>query len=203
MFTISHIFRADFKDYCELCFKTYGDRVKNWITINEPLIMAKLGYDFGVGPPARCSVPVKEHAPPCTGGNSGTEPYTVSHNLLLAHATVVNLYRDKFLVSHTLIHLPSTFGINIKSMRLFSWLMFIYYFAYLKGDQGGQIGISLVGQYVEPFSNSIEDKAAAKRLMDFEIGWLVRSSIYCWNKYRLYSDSCLLFSFEINKTYFP
>ncbi|KAM2067190.1 hypothetical protein COP2_044843 [Malus domestica] len=140
---LSRSFVADFKDYCELCFKTYGDRVKNWITINEPLIMAKLGYDLGVGPPARCSVPVKEHAPACTGGNSGTEPYTVSHNLLLAHATVVNLYRDKFL-----------------------------------GDQGGQIGISLVGQYDEPFSNSVEDKAAAKRLMDFEIGWYMEPLVY-------------------------
>ena len=28
---------AYFKDYCEICFKNYGDRVKTWITFNEPL----------------------------------------------------------------------------------------------------------------------------------------------------------------------
>ncbi|KAL6277983.1 hypothetical protein ACE6H2_021584 [Prunus campanulata] len=43
--------------------------------------------------------------------NSATKPYIVSHNLLLAHATVVELYREKF-----------------------------------QEKQGGQSGISLVGQ---------------------------------------------------------
>lgn len=81
----------DFKDYAEICFKTYGDRVKNWITINEPLITAKYGYDFGGNPPARCSDRKR-----CNAGNSATEPYIASHNLLLAHATAVKLYKEKF-----------------------------------------------------------------------------------------------------------
>lgn len=40
-------------------------------------------------------------------------------------------------------------------------------------EQGGQIGLSLVGQYYEPYSNSPRDTAAAKRALDFELGWLV------------------------------
>uniref|UniRef100_A0A0D3B845 thioglucosidase n=1 Tax=Brassica oleracea var. oleracea TaxID=109376 RepID=A0A0D3B845_BRAOL len=32
----------------------------------------------------------------CYGGNSSTEPYIVAHNQLLAHATVVDLYRIKY-----------------------------------------------------------------------------------------------------------
>ncbi|KAF5732204.1 beta-glucosidase 24-like [Tripterygium wilfordii] len=44
-----------FKDYSEICFKTFGDRVKNWITVNEPFILAQLGHDIGMGPPGRCS----------------------------------------------------------------------------------------------------------------------------------------------------
>ncbi|PQM38577.1 beta-glucosidase 12-like [Prunus yedoensis var. nudiflora] len=61
-----------------------------------------------------------------SAGNSATEPYIVSHNLLLAHATVLERYREKF-----------------------------------QEKQGGQIGISLVGQYVEPYSESAEDRTFA------------------------------------------
>nr|XP_028960113.1 furostanol glycoside 26-O-beta-glucosidase-like isoform X2 [Malus domestica] len=91
---LNRSFVKDFKDYSELCFKLFGDRVKNWFTINEPWIMAKMGYDKGVGPPGRCSV---QTVFPCTnGGNSATEPYIVAHHLLLAHSSVVELYRKKF-----------------------------------------------------------------------------------------------------------
>lgn len=43
----------------------------------------------------------------------------------------------------------------------------------LQAEQGGQIGLSLVGQYYVPHSNSLHDKKAARRAMDFELGWLV------------------------------
>lgn len=72
--------------------------------------MAKIGYDLGAGPPARCSVPGNAKRP-CTAGNSATEPYIVSHHLLLAHGTAVKLYREKYLVrqsvtyfNHNLLH---------------------------------------------------------------------------------------------------
>ncbi|KAJ4733396.1 Beta-glucosidase [Rhynchospora pubera] len=78
-----------FANYAEFCFKTFGDRVKNWFTINEPRIMAAFGYDQKMNPPFRCTG--------CAaGGNSSTEPYLVTHHLLLAHATAVKRYRDKY-----------------------------------------------------------------------------------------------------------
>ncbi|KAK4856307.1 hypothetical protein QYF36_016186 [Acer negundo] len=88
---LSRRFVDDFKDYAEILFNTFGDRVKNWITMNEPLITAKYGYDFGMPPQGRCS-----DRKTCKSGNSSTEPYTVAHNLLLAHATVASLYKHKF-----------------------------------------------------------------------------------------------------------
>ncbi|XP_043694664.1 beta-glucosidase 44-like [Telopea speciosissima] len=82
----------DYANYAEFCFKTFGDRVKNWMTFNEPRVVAALGYDNGIFAPARCSQPFGN----CTAGNSATEPYIVAHNLLLSHATAVKRYREKY-----------------------------------------------------------------------------------------------------------
>lgn len=41
--------------YADLCFQTFGDRVKNWITFNEPRIMVWYGFGLGYGTPGRCS----------------------------------------------------------------------------------------------------------------------------------------------------
>eukprot|EP01018_Ginkgo_biloba_P003114 Gb_13349 [translate_table: standard] len=72
----------DFVAYADVCFKEFGDRVKNWITFNEPNAIAPFGYDVPVLPPKHCSVP-RGH---CLTGNSTTEPYIVGHHILLSHA---------------------------------------------------------------------------------------------------------------------
>ncbi|KAK9941272.1 hypothetical protein M0R45_017885 [Rubus argutus] len=82
-----------FKDYANLCYKEFGDRVKNWITLNEPWSYSNGGYVIGTFAPTRCSYWQKLN---CTGGDSGTEPYLASHYQLLAHAAAVKLYRDKY-----------------------------------------------------------------------------------------------------------
>ncbi|KAJ3672945.1 hypothetical protein LUZ60_006319 [Juncus effusus] len=66
-----------FANYAEFCFRTFGDRVKNWMTVNEPRIMAA-NY---------------------AGGNVSTESYIVTHHVLLAHATAVKIYREKYQAS--------------------------------------------------------------------------------------------------------
>ncbi|KAI4375473.1 hypothetical protein MLD38_013339 [Melastoma candidum] len=78
----------DFADYAEFCFKTFGNRVKNWMTFNEPRVVAALGFDNGINPPSRCS---KEYGN-CTAGNSGTEPYIAAHNMILSHAEAARRY---------------------------------------------------------------------------------------------------------------
>ncbi|KAL0308889.1 UNVERIFIED_CONTAM: Beta-glucosidase 12, partial [Sesamum radiatum] len=37
----------DFKDFAELCFNEFGDRIKHWITMNEPFTFSNGGYDGG------------------------------------------------------------------------------------------------------------------------------------------------------------
>ncbi|MFT7559962.1 MAG: beta-galactosidase [Flavobacteriales bacterium] len=71
----------DFVNYARVCFERFGDRVKHWISLNEPWCSAMLGHGLGVKAPGRVSL---------------TEPYIVGHNLLIAHAKTVELYRREF-----------------------------------------------------------------------------------------------------------
>lgn len=82
----------DFADYAEVCFREFGDRVKHWITLNEPLLYSTQGYGSGSSPPMRCSKSVAN----CNAGDSSTEPYVVTHHLILSHAAAVKVYRQKF-----------------------------------------------------------------------------------------------------------
>ncbi|XP_070832686.1 lactase/phlorizin hydrolase-like [Chaetodon trifascialis] len=71
-----------FNDFCDFCFATFGDRVKFWMTFNEPQTIAWSGYGLGQIPPN-----VK---------NPGTAPYRVAHNLIKAHAKAYHTYHDKY-----------------------------------------------------------------------------------------------------------
>ncbi|RID47559.1 hypothetical protein BRARA_I04145 [Brassica rapa] len=79
----------DFRDYAELCFQKFGDR----ININEPFTVVKQGYLTGEKAPGRCSSFTN---PNCLGGDGATEPYIVGHNFLLAHGAAVKVYREKY-----------------------------------------------------------------------------------------------------------
>ncbi|KAM5582563.1 beta-glucosidase 12-like [Rosa sericea] len=85
-----------FRDYAELCYKEFGDRVKHWITLNQPWAYSNGGYATGSKAPGRCSAWQQLN---CTGGDSGTEPYLVGHHLLLSHAAAVKLYKQKYQAS--------------------------------------------------------------------------------------------------------
>ncbi|KAJ4753102.1 beta glucosidase 12 [Rhynchospora pubera] len=125
----------DFRDYAEVCFQEFGDRVKNWITFNEPWSYSVGGYGSGILAPGRCSPWVDTN---CLGGDSAKEPYIVAHNQLLAHAATVAIYRKKF-----------------------------------QEAQKGKIGITLVSNWMIPYSNSKADKESAARALDFMYGWFM------------------------------
>ncbi|GAU49488.1 hypothetical protein TSUD_88550 [Trifolium subterraneum] len=90
---LSRFIVKDFQDYAELCFKEFGDRVKYWVTLNEPWSYSQHGYATGRMAPGRCSSWMN---PNCTGGDSATEPYFVTHNQLLAHAAAVDVYKKMY-----------------------------------------------------------------------------------------------------------
>lgn len=71
-----------FNEYCDFCFATFGDRVKFWITFNEPYVIAWIGYGLGMFPPN-----IKD---------PGYAPYRITHNLIKAHAKAYHTYDDKY-----------------------------------------------------------------------------------------------------------
>uniref|UniRef100_A0A6N2KKK3 Beta-glucosidase n=1 Tax=Salix viminalis TaxID=40686 RepID=A0A6N2KKK3_SALVM len=83
----------DYEDYAQICFREFGDRVKYWITLNEPWSFSMGGYAAGLLAPGRCS---DWQGLNCAGGDSGTEPYLAAHYQLLAHAKAVQLYKKKY-----------------------------------------------------------------------------------------------------------
>ncbi|XP_057519801.1 cyanidin 3-O-glucoside 5-O-glucosyltransferase (acyl-glucose)-like isoform X2 [Amaranthus tricolor] len=65
-------FVEDFTKYADVCFELFGDRVLHWTTINEPNC-----YSFVL--------------------NAKTpKVINVAHKLLIGHASVANLYREKY-----------------------------------------------------------------------------------------------------------
>ncbi len=70
-----------FQEYADICFSHFGDRVKHWITFNEPWVTAILGYGQGVFAPGRIS---------------NSEPYQAAHTMLRSHALAVQTYRERY-----------------------------------------------------------------------------------------------------------
>jgi beta-glucosidase len=67
-----------FAEYAQVCFDAYGDRVRHWLTINEPWIVGLLGFRLGL------------HAPGVEGDLRGE--VSAFHHLLLAHGLATQAY---------------------------------------------------------------------------------------------------------------
>ncbi|XP_029009397.1 lactase-like b isoform X2 [Betta splendens] len=67
-----------FNEFANLCFERFGNRVKHWITFNNPWSVAVEGYETG------------EHAPGVR--LSGTGAYRAAHHIIKAHAKVWHTY---------------------------------------------------------------------------------------------------------------
>ena len=80
--------------FAEICFKKFGDRVKYWVTINEPGLFVNRACIWGTYPPGQCSKPFGN----CSFGNSDIETLIAMHNVLLSHSMAVHLYRKHFQV---------------------------------------------------------------------------------------------------------
>ncbi|PIA42746.1 hypothetical protein AQUCO_02000298v1 [Aquilegia coerulea] len=126
----------DYAEFAEFCFKAFGDRVKKWMTVNEPSIFATHGYLNGINAPGRCSPPNGN----CTEGDSLREPYIVSHNLLLAHTHAVKIYRTKYQEKQ-----KGSIGISLHS----DWYM-PYSTSQMDVDATQRVLDNSLGLYIDP-----------------------------------------------------
>lgn len=76
---------SKFEEYANFCFKTFGEKVRLWITINEPHVNCAFGYASGF------------HAPGVQDPLVGF--YKVSRTMLLSHAKAYRLYDSKYRAS--------------------------------------------------------------------------------------------------------
>ncbi|XP_065212470.1 myrosinase 1-like [Planococcus citri] len=111
-----------FEDYARLIFQLYGNKVKWWNTINEPLEIIH-GYTE------------RRYAPYLSLDEFGGD-YMAGHTLLKAHARAYHVYDKEF-----------------------------------RCAQQGKLSITLSGFFHVPKSDSQDDKDAAERANQFELGW--------------------------------
>ncbi len=86
-----------FNQYADFCFKTFGGKIKKWLTFNEISTFAWGGYAGGYHAPGRCSPDVGSWCKDVGGGgNTSTEPYIVVHHVMIGHGLAVQTYRNKY-----------------------------------------------------------------------------------------------------------
>ena len=83
----------EFQNFAKICFEHFGDRVKKWATFNEPWSIAQNGYIAGNFPPNETFQIGKA--------------IQIEHNLMVAHAKALHLYKTmglkgKIGIVHTL-----------------------------------------------------------------------------------------------------
>jgi len=76
LFLNSDFFVEKFTEFADVLYDRFGDRVKSWFTFNEPYCISVYGYS--------------------QGPNMDKDPYTVTHNILLAHASAYRRYDSKY-----------------------------------------------------------------------------------------------------------
>ena len=85
-----------YAEYAEIAARKLGDRVKRWMTFNEPFVSAYIGYYEG------------RHAP---GHRDMDEMLTAAHHLLLAHGWAVPVIRNT--VAHVKVGIVLNLGSQV------------------------------------------------------------------------------------------
>lgn len=97
-----------FTEYSRIAFENFGDRVKTWITINEPSLVCHQGYGIAAMAPGIDS--------------DGLGEYLCIKNVLKAHASVYHLYNNTFRATQKGMLWQITVGCTRALVLLFSYM---------------------------------------------------------------------------------
>ncbi len=86
-----------FEEYAQVAAKAFGDRVKHFITFNEPQVFLGAGYESGRNAPGK-TLPVEDTV-------------LMSHNIMLAHGLAVKKIREN--VENSIVGYAPTCGASI------------------------------------------------------------------------------------------
>lgn len=96
-----------YADYARVLFDRFGDRVKIWLTVNEPKNVCALGYGT-------------IYLAPGYVNQSGIADYMCGHNILLAHARAYHMYTDEYKPwqnGKLLLYIDDFFGLIVFSRK--------------------------------------------------------------------------------------
>ncbi|KAL3522200.1 hypothetical protein ACH5RR_015034 [Cinchona calisaya] len=192
----------DFRDYADICFREFGKEVKYWITINEPWSYAYGGYvlkDFLA--PGLGQVDDKfDDDEKAVTNSDGSISYLEKENdddafLFLACRYSYQTLTVKMSIKNLLLNRSNSEPSDPQIPHDEDPFKYAYIVAHnqllahgkaaklykekYQREQNGKIGITLVTGWFEPYDcDSQKDRDAAKRALDFSLGWFMHPLIY-------------------------
>ncbi|KAK4480870.1 hypothetical protein RD792_011722 [Penstemon davidsonii] len=167
--------KEDFREYAEVCFWEFGDRVKYWTTLNEPWTYAVMGYVTGTFPPG-------DHDDLLLGQTSKKElkPSRLpNHRGVLDIGNPIPITVERYSKNRSTVK-PAQRPYTVARNLLLAHSEAVHsYRTKFQERQNGKIGIVLNSNWLVPLDpNSDADVKAAKRGVDFMLGWFLDPVLY-------------------------
>ncbi|KAK6162029.1 hypothetical protein DH2020_001870 [Rehmannia glutinosa] len=198
----------DFRDFAELCFWEFGDRVQHWITLNEAWTYSCQGYVNRIFPPGNgygfggdqmnprdnsvidqrkeLEIGQLEKGIDELGKMAENEDLGVSfvpYRGVRVESQETFVFNNKTIVLRKLMSPPRDKAADkerakeaytvARNLLLSHAAAVQSYRKKFQEHQKGKIGITLVTHWFEPLNDTEKDRKAAKRALDFMLGWFL------------------------------
>ncbi|CAI9102020.1 OLC1v1000208C3 [Oldenlandia corymbosa var. corymbosa] len=174
----------DFCDYAEICFQEFGNDIKYWTTINEPWYVSYGGYIRAEIPPGyqadkdydtiQKEIDTKS-GKSYPGDNQGSicPPFQCS-NISSSSSSSDPAAKEFSPKDDSTLPPREQWPYIAGYYQLLAHAKAVkLYREKYEGSKGGKIGLNLVAQWYLPWEDTQENIDAAKRAMDFMLGWFM------------------------------
>ncbi|KAL3839348.1 hypothetical protein ACJIZ3_023939 [Penstemon smallii] len=167
--------KDDFREFAEVCFWEFGDRVKCWTTLNEPWTYTVMGYVTGTFPPT-------DRDNLLYGQTSQKELKPIklpTHRGIIDIGNPIPITMERYSKDWPTVK-PAQRPYTVARNLLLAHSEAVHsYRTKFQERQNGKIGIVLNSNWLVPLDpNSDADVKAAKRGVDFMLGWFLDPVLY-------------------------